>query len=169
MNLQLPSIRNCPMCGGRVALVTREGRERPVCASCGHIVYINPVPAAALVVLDKGRVLLTLRNVEPQIGMWCLPGGFIEWGESPDEAARRELLEETGITGGDLSLIGVYDSVSGERLHVLVIAYRVHSWSGDIVPGDDASDVRWFEIDSMPPLAFSVHERALAEALGCEE
>jgi len=166
MKVGLPEINYCPLCGGSVELKNREGRMRPVCGACGHIVYVNPVPAAALVLLRGDRVLLALRSVEPQKGMWCLPGGFLEWGESPEEGAKRELLEETGLSAGNFSLIGAYDSVTGRRLHVLLIAYRVLSWTGEPVPGDDVSEVRWFDIDAVPPLAFTVHEKALADALG---
>ncbi len=142
-----------------------EGRERPVCSRCGHIVYINPIPAAAVVLIDRGRVLLTLRDVAPKKGEWCLPGGFVEWGEGAADAAARELLEETGICAGELSLVGVYDSVTGPRLHVLVVAFRALSWTGEPRPGDDAADVAWFSVDSAPDLAFDVHTTALAETL----
>ena len=165
MKLELPEFNYCPRCGSHVELVEKEGRVRPVCASCGHIVYINPAPAAALVLLDGDRVLLTLRSVEPKKGWWCLPGGFLEWGEGPEEGGARELCEETGLNGGDFTIIGVWDSISGERMHVLVVAYRVASWSGDLVAGDDAEEVRWFDLDDMPPLAFEVHRKALAKAV----
>ncbi|MFC1529049.1 NUDIX domain-containing protein, partial [Candidatus Latescibacterota bacterium] len=95
---------------------------------------------------------------------WCLPGGFIEWGESPEEGARRELFEETGITAGDLSLIGAYSSISGIRRHVLLVAYMVHSWTGEAFAGDDALEVRWFDVNGAPPLAFKVHEQALTDS-----
>ena len=146
-------------------LQNKEGRYRPVCVSCGHIIYINPIPATALVVLNEKNILLTLRNVEPHLGNWCLPGGFLEWGESPKSGARRELLEETGITAKKLSLVGVYDSITDARQHVILVAYRVLSWTGDPVPGDDASDVCWFDINAIPPLAFRIHEKFLADSL----
>ena len=165
MKLELPEYRYCPQCGAQVELQNKEGRNRPVCSACGHIIYVNPIPAAALVVLEKNRALLTLRDVEPKMGEWCLPGGFLEWGESPEEGARRELFEETGLTAEELSLVGVYNSVTGARLHVLLVAYRVTSWTGAPAAGDDASEVRWFDIDSVPTLAFAVHEKALADTI----
>ena len=165
MKLELPEFRYCPQCGAQVEMQNKEGRNRPVCSACGHIIYVNPIPAAALVVIEKNRALLTLRDVEPKMGEWCLPGGFLEWGESPEEGAKRELFEETGITAEELSLVGVYDSVTGARLHVLLVVYRVTSWTGTPAAGDDASEVRWFNIDSVPPLAFAVHEKALADTL----
>ena len=166
MKVELPEFHYCPLCGAPVELQYREGRTRPVCTSCGHIIYVNPIPAVALIVLNARNVLLTLRDIEPNSGKWCLPGGFIEWGENPEEGARRELLEETGITGNEISLIGLYDSITEKRLHVIVVAYQVLTWRGDPVAGDDASDVRWFDINAIPPLAFTVHEKLLADFLG---
>lgn len=171
MNLVLPVCNYCPVCGAPVEVIRREGRNRPVCTRCGHVIYVNPYPAACLVVKRDGRILLTLRNTDPGSGEWCLPGGFIEWGESPQEGARRELLEETGIRAGHLSIVGAYDSITGADRHVLLLAYRVHDWNGDPVAGDDADEVRWFDIDAMPRLAFTVHEKVVAEERerGCSD
>src|SRR3989339_386333 len=89
MKVELPEFKHCPDCGGKVYVVNAEGRKRPVCCECGRIIYVNPIPAACLVLIDNGRVLLTERAFDPHKGMWCLPGGFLEWGESPQEGAKR--------------------------------------------------------------------------------
>jgi len=165
MKVNLPNIQFCPACGGELALIDTEGRDRPVCTDCGHIVYINPIPAIALVVIDEQRrVLLVLRSVEPKKGDWCLPGGFLEWGEHPKEGGARELFEETGVTAGEMELVGAYDSVTGTCRHVLVLAYRVKDWSGEEIAGDDADAVAWYSLDDMPKLAFDNHELALKDA-----
>jgi len=163
MKLKLPEYRYCPVCGSPVDVITYEGRRRPVCGSCGHVIYVNPVPATCQVVLNGQEILLTLRGVEPHKGEWCLPGGFIEWGESPEEGAKRELFEETSITAEKVSLIGVYDSITKTDRHVLLVAYHVLAWSGEPAPGDDADDVRWFSGSEIPPLAFNVHRRVLKD------
>ena len=168
MKLELPDYRFCSQCGGSLVIKLCEGQERPVCISCGFIVYVNPVPAACEVVLENGKVLLTLRATDPHKGMWCLPGGFIEWGESPEEGAKRELFEETGIRAEQLKLAGVYDSISGPKRHVMLVAYRVLVWSGELSAGDDADEATWFDIENIPPLAFKVHERVLADIFGKE-
>ena len=134
-----------------------------MCGSCGHVIYVNPMPATCLVVLNERKLLLTLRGVEPHKGEWCLPGGFIEWSESPEEGAKRELFEETCITAEKFSLIGVYDSITRTDRHVLLVAYRVLAWSGEPAPGDDADDVRWFGGNEIPPLAFDAHRRVLED------
>jgi 8-oxo-dGTP diphosphatase len=165
MELELPDIRHCPDCGGLLRVTPREGRERPVCPDCGRVVYVNPYPAACLVLIREGSVLLVRRSIEPHFGEWCLPGGFIEWGESPDGAACRELREETGISADALTLVGAYGSVSGPKRHVLLLAYRVDRWEGEPVPGDDASEAEWFRLGEMPKLAFRVHERAIHDVM----
>jgi len=168
MKLELPDYQYCPRCGGPVAIERREGRMRPVCRSCGFIVYVNPIPATCEVVFEGDKVLLTHRATDPHKGMWCLPGGFIEWGESPEEGAKRELFEETGVTAEELELVGVYDSISGPKRHVMLVAYRVTAWSGEPHAGDDADDVAWFDAGNVPPLAFKVHEQVLADIHGKE-
>ena len=115
--------------------------------------------------MNARNVLLTLRDVEPQKGEWCLPGGFLEWGESPEEGGTRELFEETGITAEAFSPVGIYESRSGNRPHVLILVYHVTQWKGEPLPGDDASEVRWFNITDVPELAFSAHEQALAHVI----
>ena len=163
MTLELPTYHFCPQCGLPVDLKDIHGRRRPVCSE-GHIIYFNPLPAATLVLIDRGQVLLTLRDVDPHRGEWCLPGGFIEWGESPEDGGRRELLEETGITAGALKLVGLYDSISQPDRHVILAGFRVMDWTGEPVAGDDAADVGWFPLNNMPQLAFQSHRRLLAEA-----
>jgi len=164
-NLELPVCRYCPVCGGEVAPREKERFVRPVCTACGHIVYVNPHPATCQVVFDGDRVLLARRAVDPKKGWWCLPGGFIEWGESPRDAAKRELMEETSIAARELSLVGVYDSVTGRRRHVLLVAYEVTDWQGEPSPGDDTDRVAWYDIDQVPELAFDAHGQALRDAL----
>ena len=164
---ELPDYRFCPMCGSAVDRISHNGRERHVCPACGFIIYVNPLPAATVVVLDNRNVLLTLRADEPRKGEWCLPGGFIEWGETPEEGAKRELFEETGLIGERLRYIGVYNSVV--TFHALLHGYRVESWSGELTCGDDAEAVQWFPLDSLPSLAFDAHDKFLADAVRPEK
>lgn len=166
MNLEQPEYNFCQKCGGTVALVPCEGRARPVCGACGHIAYFNPIPATCQVVSNGDTVLLTRRAVDPGKGLWCLPGGFVEWGEAAEEAARRELREETGIIAEEMSLIGIYSSIAEPDRHVVLIAFEADRWHGDAVPGDDADEVGWFGMEELPPLAFAAHRQVLDEISG---
>ena len=150
-------IRYCTRCGGRLVLRHIEGRSRPNCLACGHVVYLNPLPAVAAVLLRSGRVLLIKRGVEPRAGLWALPSGFIEQGETPESAIVREVFEETGshcMPGRLISAATHDDHVFG---HVLVLAYCAVPVGSGLAAGDDALDAQWFETSALPPMAFASH------------
>jgi ADP-ribose pyrophosphatase YjhB (NUDIX family) len=129
---------------------------------CGTIFYQNPLPAAGALVLDDlRRVLLVKRKYPPSEGMWCLPIGFAELGETIAEAALRELLEETGVTGRVVRLIDA-DSWKGVFYgDVLVVTFEVEKLLGSERAADDAEEVDYFPIDQLPPLAFPHNEKAI--------
>lgn len=106
---------------------------------------VTPLLATDAVVFDsKGRVLLIRRKNPPFKGGYALPGGFVDVGETVEEACRRELLEETGVTAGKLTLVGVYsDPKRDPRGHSVGIAYLTRVRSAKAVAGDDAADVEW--------------------------
>jgi len=157
----------CAYCGGKLISKMREGRKRLVCSSCGQVVYENPIPATAAVVLDdKNRILLVKRGVEPCRGGWSLPGGFAEIDETIEEAALRELAEETGIKGKIVRLIGVYSQPSPQYKNVLLVGYLVKALSSNLSPSDDAVELRFFDKDSLPEVCFEGHRRFIEATLG---
>lgn len=154
----MPKKQFCPYCGLQLIEKFHENRNRLFCSHCNDPVYENPIPAACLVVTDdKGWILLVQRSVEPQKGLWCLPGGFIELGESPESAALRELYEETGLTGQIHKLLGVTTNPSRLYDSVLLVGYWVTAYSGNLIAGDDASDVAYFPPANLPEIAFESH------------
>jgi 8-oxo-dGTP diphosphatase len=149
----------CPYCGNGLIDKFMEGRTRRYCVSCAAPVYENPVPASCLVTVDPSdRILLVKRSVAPKKGWWCLPGGFIELGETPEEAGLRELKEETGIDGRIDMLLGVTTHSGKIYDTILMTGFLVRRFSGTPVAGDDADEVKWFERDKMPEIAFSSHK-----------
>jgi ADP-ribose pyrophosphatase YjhB (NUDIX family) len=102
-------------------------------------------------------VLLVKRNVEPKSGFWCLPGGFIELGEKPEEGALRELEEETGLKGKIGMLLGVTSSPSSQYDTVLMVGYLVKNYNGRLNSGYDASEAGWFHYKELPEIAFQSH------------
>ncbi len=155
----------CPLCGSGLNSREEEGRKRLFCPACQWIHYENPLPsAAALVLNDKEEILLVKRGVEPGMGKWALPSGFIEIEETPEEACLRELNEETGLEGEILRLVGVYSQESQVYEKVLIIGYEVRA-RGHLSPGSDSLMAAFFPLDEIPEIAFSSHRELIRDGL----
>lgn len=149
---------HCHFCGGPLTSKFIEDRRRLFCPRCARPIYENPIPATCLVVVnDRHQVLLVKRDVNPKKGQWCLPGGFIELGEAPEEGGLRELAEETGLSGRHPELMGVRTTPSSQYHSVLMVGYLIRQFGGTLIAGDDAADVRWFAHNLLPPIAFDSH------------
>lgn len=152
----------CSNCGGPIETRVLDDRPREVCPVCETVFYRNPLPVAASVVLNENReVLLVKRKREPHKGMWCLPIGFAETGETIGQAARRELKEETGIGGRILRLLDADSYQSDFYGDLLIVTFELAKIEGVEQAGDDAEAVSYFPINSLPELAFSSNEKAL--------
>lgn len=130
-----------------------EDRERRVCAACGFIDYINPKLVAGAVVTDEqGRILICRRAIEPGRGLWTLPAGYMELGESVEAAARREAREEAMADIALDALIAVY---SVPRISQVQMFFRARLLSA-IAPGPESLEValRAWEDLPMGELAF---------------
>lgn len=139
-----------------------SGRLRLRCRKCGEVHYENPFPAVALVCRnERGELLLTRRAEPPSVGEWCLPGGFIEVGETVQEAALREFKEETGLDGRLLGVIDVASRVNGYWGDVVLIGFETEVIGGVLTAGDDASEVRFFSSDDLPEIAFDTHRKMI--------
>lgn len=147
-----------------MAMRDEHGRRRATCPACGFIHYRNPVPAAGVILPGSGGVLMVKRKYDPAAGAWCLPAGFIEYGETPERCAVRELREETGIGARLTGLFGVYAGLDDPRARTVLILYRAERTGGRLRPGDDAVEARYFAPGRLPRwIAFASHRRALAE------
>jgi ADP-ribose pyrophosphatase YjhB (NUDIX family) len=159
--------RFCPCCGG--ALADREVKAgepfRAVCDGCGFVHYAEPKLAACAVVLLGGRVLLVRRGIEPSLGKWVIPGGFVEKGETVEDAAIRETLEETGLAVRLTSLLNVY-SYSGVGI-VLVVFVAEPTTARAPEALDESLEVAYFALREIPwdEIAFSSTEDALREII----
>lgn len=126
--------------------------------------YRNPAPAAGVLLHERGKVLLVKRAFEPRAGAWCIPAGFIEYGETPRHCAVRELREETGFECRLGDLFGVYAGFDDPRVRAILVLYMAERTGGTLVPGDDAIEARWFPLDRPPrDIAFEAHRQALRE------
>ena len=152
----------CPTCGGNLFLTPDGEKDRPHCRSCRRFYYSNPAPAVCCFITQGERLLLAQRAVEPCRGEWSLPGGFVEVGETTEEALVREMREETSLEVGDLRLIGVSTQQSSLYGAVTVLGYVVGKWVGTLQANSDALDLRFFSKTERPALPFQAHRDLLA-------
>jgi 8-oxo-dGTP diphosphatase len=152
-------IKYCPRCGTTLTTQLHTGKFRPICPNCGWVYFPDPKVAVAILIKKEDRVLLVQRTYAPQKGYWTLPSGFVDAGEDPVEAAKRECLEETGLQIEDVQLLDVIFSQEHPRGASILIVYRGEIQSGQLVAGDDANKAAYFDIHDLPPLAFdSTHQ-----------
>lgn len=130
-----------------------------------------PRPTAGVVCLRGGEVLLIKRGNPPRQGQWSLPGGRIEWGETSEVAALRELVEETGVQAELLGLIDVVDGIMTSRetgqvtRHYIMVDYAARWLSGEPVAADDADDARFFPLaDALAVVEWEETRRVIHEA-----
>ena len=149
----------CPVCGAPLEADRGPG-GLPECPACGYVAFRNPKLATGVVATLGERILLVRRNHEPMIGRWSFPSGFVDAGERVEEAAAREVREESGVEVRIDRLLGVYST----RGHpVVFIAYAGAVVSGEPVAGPEAFEVGLFAPDALPELAFP-HDPAIVEA-----
>lgn len=129
--------------------------------------YPRPAVSADIVVLDrrskKPKLLLIQRLRDPFANFWALPGGFMEIDETLEQAAIRELQEETGIVAQEVKQLGAFSQVDRDpRGRIITVAFLVEMTNDqNAVAADDAKDAKWFDLCDLPPLAFD-HEQILA-------
>ena len=157
-------------CGERLTTAVPEGdsRRRLVCIECGFVHYLNPRPVAGVIpVREDGAVLLGRRGIEPRIGSWVFPGGFMDVGESAEEAAARETLEEVCLEVEVGRLVGVYTRIEPG---VVVIVFEGRPL-GEPEAGHETIEIRWFAPHEIPwdDLAFDSTTAALRDWLASRD
>lgn len=157
-----PGFKFCPKCGS--ALHKRRLKEfepeRLVCPGCGYVMYLNPKVAAGAVVEHRGGIVLLRREIDPRAGFWVHPGGFVDRGETLEQAARRETREEVGLDVEIGRLLGAFSFTDSE---VVVVTFAARVISGEPMVGDESLEVRTFAPDQIPwnELAFPSTHLAL--------
>ena len=155
--------RFCPVCGEKLEAAV----DHMVCPACRRHHYQNPKPSVGAMIVRDGMLLLVKRGREPFKGWWDIPGGFLNVDEHPEDAIRREVLEETGLRVEPRRLIGLYmDSYQyGEDTHsILNIFYECIAIQGEMRAADDAIDFDWFDLKQLPSnIAFVSARKALMD------
>ena len=142
----------CPYDGSELTVPgPQDPARRPKCVQCGFVDYQNPRPCVAVFVERDGCLLLGRRAEPPAEGMWDIPGGFVEPGESFEQAVEREIHEETGLQVEGLRYIGSLPDTYGHR-HVPTIntCFRATRCQGEPKPLDDLAELRWFSPTQLP-------------------
>lgn len=155
-------LKSCPFCSTELVLIAIGGKDRQACSSCEFVHWNNPNPVTATIVPIDDGIVLVKRKFEPFVDDWCLPGGFIEAAEHPAHSAVREVQEETGL---NVEIVRILDAAApGRGINVIILFYEARLLSGELLPGDDASEVGVFRRDELPGnIAFDLHRRIIKQ------
>ena len=152
----------CSNCGESVVRRIPEGdnRERFVCDNCHTIHYQNPNIVAGCIPEWEGRILLCKRAIEPRYGLWTLPAGFMENGETTEQAAMRETFEEAGA---QIEITDLYALFSIPHISQVYMLYHGILVNGEYEPGSESLECRLFDEQDIPwdKLAFPVVRETL--------
>lgn len=155
-------MRYCPKCGTPFGTGGFERTMFPTCDACGFVFFRGPSLASGCMVVENGRLLLAKRGIEPYADSWYVPSGFVDYGETPEAAAVRELAEETELI---VRILGLYDVRAWHddpRKDGVMLFYRAERVAGEARAGDDARAIGWFAPDELPEnIAFAVHRAAI--------
>lgn len=150
-------INFCIKCGSKVAQSTPpdEDRERAVCQNCGFIHYENPKMVVGCLPVWEDKILLAKRSIEPRLGKWTLPAGYLENGETMAEGARRETLEEAGADSGELIPYGMYNLPQVNQIYMMFRTDLLHT---EFRGGFESLEVKLFKEADIPwdEMAFKV-------------
>lgn len=157
-----PALNYCSRCGQKLSHAVPPGddRLRYVCRACGQVHYQNPKLVVGTISEYDGRILFCRRAIEPCAGLWTLPAGFLENGETVAMGALRETREETGAQVDIIAPYALYNICHVGQIYLM---FRARMRSPQVSPGPESSDVRLFREAEIPwgKLAFSVIEATL--------
>lgn len=152
----------CPVCA--TALVERNFGEvrRPACPACGFIQFFDPKVVAVVVVRHADKFLLGRRNMEPGKGLWSFVGGHVDRGEKVEDAALREVKEETNLDVQLEGLIGVYSTRGNSHILIAYHASIVANQASVLLPQhEEVSELAFFAWEELPRLAFAYDQQIL--------
>ena len=153
-------VKFCPLCGAPMEsrLLMPENVERKACTRCGFVLFPGPKLVAGCLVVDAGRVLLIRRGIEPAVGKWTFPGGYVDFGENAADGAARETREEVGMRVTLGPLLGVFNDSA-----ITVVVYLATPGKEAPALTEEATEVKYFAAEDVPwhELAFPTTTDAL--------
>ncbi len=152
--------RYCERCGSPLSSKVLEGKARMWCLECGHIVFLDPKVAAVVVVEMDDKLVMVRRGVEPAIGRWAFPSGYVDRGEAVEDAAVREVKEETGLDVRLKGFVGLYSRTDDP---VVLATFSAEATGDQLRAGGDASEVELFDPDNLPDLPFPHDDQILTD------
>lgn len=151
----------CPHCGSGITQQYEEDILRDYCEICCVFFYDNPLPVVSTIVADDRQMLLVKRANDPYKGQWCLPSGFAEIDESIEEAAVRELEEETGLQARIIDLVDVDSCTNYFYGDLIFLTFEAVRIGGTLSPGSDTVAAKYYPLDRIPALAFDSNAKAI--------
>lgn len=152
-------IKFCDRCSDLLVIKTVNGKQRRICTTCGHIVFLDPKLAVVALVSMEEKLVLVRRAIEPAIGRWAFPSGYVDRGETVESAAIREVKEETGLDIKITSLIGLYSSANRP---VVLAVYSCEVIGGILYAGSETDAVGKYDPNQLPDLPFE-HDQKILE------
>lgn len=161
-NPLLKQYQYCPNCKNALLKKIIGGRSRPNCDKCGFIFWNNPRPVVSAVIAKAKKVLLIKRALSPLKNYWCLPGGIIDYEETPEEATLREVKEETGLDITIHKLVGVYRIDNDPRgVSIDCIYYGLIVHEQPVRLSKEHSEYRFFPPTKLPKQVAYKHREAV--------
>ncbi len=164
MDLKPPNYKFCPFCAAELLQKVVDGKNRKYCPKDNWTYFPHVAGSCSAIVIDRGKVLMVKRNIEPHKGTWMFPSGFINYGEHPKETALRELHEETGLEAKNAELLDILQADDSREPGHFLFIYKIIGFSGELKNQEDENtEVTWVNINSQPTIGWQTHQQVFSK------
>ncbi len=166
IDIPKPKYTFCPKCGNEFGAKEINGKNELFCASCNFVFWVYPVPSVTLFALNSENKVLLIKKSKGNI--WAMPGGYIDWGEDPEEALRREVKEEAGIKlSENIAILDAYNDILDPSGTGVEIFYFISNFSKlpNIPNTEEIKDAGYFDLKNLPTPINSIHNEVIGKYL----